>query len=87
MHHGLLISALVVSEFQILLQRLSETSNVAVTKNSEATSKETLFAIISCDMLALQKLDQSLSRSQPLCIHPSYLMMNRIQNSIVTIGL
>ena len=51
MHHRLFIAEQVVAKARILLERLSNASDVAVPENSQETLKEAELAAVSFDVL------------------------------------
>jgi len=60
-HHGLLVAGQIVGKVRILLQRLSNSSYVAVAKNPEATRKKWPLRSVPFRILIFQKQDGSLS--------------------------
>jgi hypothetical protein len=65
-YHRLLVAGLVVREaFGVLLERLADTGDVTVAKNSEAPGEEAAFDPISLYVLLGQEAHQRLGRRQP----------------------
>ena len=72
MYHRLFVTGLVETEgIGILMQRLTDTSNVSVPEDSEHTGKKLGFVSISFDILLSEKLNDGLSHREFLCFHES----------------
>jgi len=63
----LLVAEQVITEAGVLLERLADSGDIPVTKNSEASFKEVILSAVSFDELILEKGDDGLSDRQPFC--------------------
>src|SRR5437660_5620628 len=67
MHHGLLVAGLIVAELRHLLQRLANPSNIAMSKNTEASSEKGLFSPVAFYILVVEKGNDGLGHRHTLC--------------------
>ena len=67
MHHRLFIAAKVIAQPTILLQRLPDTGDIAMPKNSETSRNEAKFFSIARGILVLQKSDDRLRHRKTPC--------------------
>ncbi len=63
-HHALLVAALIVAEIEILLERLRDASDVAVSKDAKAPAKKCVALAVSFDVLIFEEFDSRLRGCQ-----------------------
>src|SRR2546421_6220498 len=67
MHHGLLVAGLIIAELRNLLQCLANPGNIAVSKDTEASSEKGLFSPVAFYILVVEKGNDGLGHRHTLC--------------------
>jgi hypothetical protein len=71
MNHCLFVTKKVVGQSRILLERLPNPGNIAVSKNSQAALEQAVLFAIASAVLILEERADGLSDGQPNC-HEAY---------------
>jgi hypothetical protein len=66
MYHRLFIAAEVIGKIWVLVQRLADSGEIAVTKNTETSREKWLFSPVAGHMLHLEESDNCLGSGESL---------------------
>src|SRR2546421_12314058 len=67
MHHCLLVASLIIAKLGHLLQRLANSGDIAVAKDTKASGEKGLFSPVAFHVLVFEKCNNSLRHRQTFC--------------------